>query len=210
MRLEVLHPGLGRLQVSEVFVDFDGQRAPGPVTVPEIGSSPCCRLDRGCAGGCVGEIAGVLGDHSRHVRSAADDRERTWGHRPSAATAVESDPANAVHTTGHAPRERQQPLGAFKRCRPLTVNEQVLSHNNPPYSGLCNRVFTVHGDQSPTPLWSRPSTTPSNWPLSRSTMVVIQGSNRVHGPRVLELAHGSEAVRQCPASGGWAHRHRAA
>jgi hypothetical protein len=34
--------------------------------------------------------------------------------------------------------------------------------------------------QSPTPLWSRPSTMPRTWPVSRSTIVVIHGSYRVH------------------------------
>ncbi len=34
--------------------------------------------------------------------------------------------------------------------------------------------------QSPTPLWSLPSTTPRTCPVSRSTMVVIHGSCRIH------------------------------
>jgi hypothetical protein len=33
---------------------------------------------------------------------------------------------------------------------------------------------------SPTPLWSRPSTTPRTWPVSRSTMVDIHGSYLFH------------------------------
>lgn len=45
-------------------------------------------------------------------------------------------------------------------------------HSQAPLRGRAN-------SQSPTPLWSRPSTTPTTWPVSRSTRVVIQGSNRV-------------------------------
>jgi hypothetical protein len=44
--------------------------------------------------------------------------------------------------------------------------------------------------QSPTPFWSRPSAIARDWPVSRSTMVVVHGSCRIH-----ELDSGSRKYR---------------